>query len=159
MFFSNYFSHPGVLYEHLCHKDIHSVTLTGHAFLLSNEWGFATPPTDCSQDTLHLEALSIKVAHKCKIVHIPRDVWKSYFCHAGEMNNPKKAASSEQDPVAFSVHELGPWSCCSWGCEFITPSHKQCQAEGGKFQREGKWRWPTGDGSSKVFMAEPLIGE
>lgn len=60
-----------------------------------------------SQVTSNLEALTIKMAYKCKIVHIPGDACKSYYSHAGEMSNPKKAASNEQDPAAFTVCKLG----------------------------------------------------
>ena len=157
--FQHYFNPTEVPHEHPVPQG-HSQCHTGPCFhflrnvalthLQLNKW---------SQDTSNLEALSIKVAYKCKIVHIPGDVWKSYYCHAGEMNNPKKAASSEQDPAVFSVCELGSWSGCSWGCKLSTASCKWCQGEVGELRREGKRRGPPGEGSLEAFMTESLIGK
>lgn len=113
-------------------------------------------PNKWSQDTSNLEALSIKVAYKRKIVHLPWDVWKSYSYHAGEMNNPKKAASSEQDPAASSECKLGSQSSRSGGYKLSPASYKWCQGEVGEPQRRGKWSGPPRDGSLKAFTTEPL---
>ena len=92
-------SHVNVQYP----KDTHNITLASHFHFLMN---VALTHLQLSKWS-NLEALSIKVAYKCKIVHIPGDVSKSYYSHAGEMSNPKKAAGKEQDPAAFTVCELG----------------------------------------------------
>lgn len=50
--------------SHLLAARLHFLMNVALTLLSLNKW---------SQDTLNLEALSIKVAYKCKIVHIPRD--------------------------------------------------------------------------------------
>ena len=107
-FFSNIISAPPKSHVNIQYpKDTCNVTLASRFHFLMNVALTHLQLSKWSQDTSNLEALSIKVAYKCKIVHIPRDVCKSYYSRAGEMSNPKKAASNEQDPAAFTVCELG----------------------------------------------------
>lgn len=57
-----------------CHKDVHNVTLTGCKFPFSDERGLDTSSTEyVVTGPSNLEALSVKVAYKCEIVHAPRD--------------------------------------------------------------------------------------
>lgn len=158
-FFQHYFSPTEVPHEHpvpqghsQCHPGprFHFLMNVALTRLQLNKW---------SQDTSNLEALSIKVAYKCKIVHIPGDVWKSYYCHAGEMNNPKKLPAANRIP-RYSV-------CANW--VLGAPVHeavnlaplpvngvKEKWVSSRERVREGD---PPGEGSLEAFMTESLIGK